>query len=64
MPDFEGQEPPTYHYCRLKITVIPRDKNKPISEELDAYISVYLQEEIRAEGLIRKLPVFTRFLRV
>ena len=33
-------------------------------EELDAYISVYLQEEIRAEGLVRKLPAFTRFLRV
>ena len=27
-------------------------------------MSVYLQEEIRAEGLIRRLPPFTRFLRV
>ncbi len=33
-------------------------------EELRAYVSVYLQEEIRAEGLIRRLPPFTRFLRV
>ena len=33
-------------------------------EELDAYVSVYLQEEIRTEGLVRKLPAFTRFLRV
>lgn len=33
-------------------------------EELEAYISVYLQEEIRAEGLVRKLPAFTRFLRI
>lgn len=33
-------------------------------EELRAYVSVYLQEEIRAEGIIRRLPPFTRFLRV
>jgi len=33
-------------------------------EELRAYVSVYLQEEIRAEGLIRWLPPFSRFLRV
>jgi predicted AAA+ superfamily ATPase len=33
-------------------------------EELRAYVSVYLQEEIRAEGLIRRLPPFSRFLRV
>ncbi len=33
-------------------------------EELRAYVSVYLQEEIRAEGLIRRLPPFARFLRV
>jgi predicted AAA+ superfamily ATPase len=33
-------------------------------EELRAYVSAYLQEEIRAEGLIRRLPPFTRFLRV
>ena len=32
-------------------------------EELNAYISVYLKEEIREEGLVRKLPPFTRFLR-
>ena len=33
-------------------------------EELRAYVSVYLREEIRAEGIIRRLPPFTRFLRV
>jgi predicted AAA+ superfamily ATPase len=33
-------------------------------EELRAYAAVYLQEEIRAEGIIRRLPPFTRFLRV
>ena len=35
MPDFDGQKTPSYHYCRLKITVIPSDKKKPISEELE-----------------------------
>lgn len=33
-------------------------------EELDAYVQTYLKEEIAAEGLIRKLPPFARFLRV
>lgn len=32
-------------------------------EELDAYVNTYLREEIMAEGLIRKLPPFARFLR-
>lgn len=32
-------------------------------EELDAYVNTYLKEEIMAEGLIRKLPPFSRFLR-
>jgi len=32
-------------------------------EELDAYANTYLKEEIMAEGLIRKLPPFSRFLR-
>ena len=31
-------------------------------EELDAYVNTYLKEEIMAEGLIRKLPAFSRFL--
>ena len=33
-------------------------------EELDAYISTYLKEEIMAEGLSRNLPAFNRFLKV
>lgn len=33
-------------------------------EELSAYITTYLQQEIRIEGLIRKLPQFSRFLEV
>jgi uncharacterized protein len=32
-------------------------------EELDAYVNTYLKEEIMAEGLIRNLPLFARFLR-
>lgn len=32
-------------------------------EELDAYVQTYLKEEILAEGLIRKLPPFSRFLK-
>lgn len=33
-------------------------------EELDAYVTTYLYEEIQAEGLVRKLPQFSRFLTV
>lgn len=33
-------------------------------EELYSYVDIYLREEIRAEGLIRKLQPFTRFLKV
>ena len=32
-------------------------------EELNAYVNTYLKEEIMAEGLIRKLPPFSRFLK-
>ena len=33
-------------------------------EDLKSYIETYLREEIQAEGLIRKIPDFHRFLRV
>ncbi|MDY0000586.1 MAG: ATP-binding protein [Polyangia bacterium] len=33
-------------------------------EELHAYCSTYLREEIQSEGLVRKLPQFSRFLTV
>ena len=33
-------------------------------EELDAYVHTYLEEEIRAEGLVKKLPAFSRFLQL
>jgi len=32
-------------------------------EQLDAYVNTYLKEEILAEGLIRRLPPFSRFLK-
>ena len=32
-------------------------------EELGAYVNTYLKEEILAEGLIRRLPPFSRFLK-
>ncbi len=32
-------------------------------EELDAYVNTYLREEIAAEGLVRNLPPFSRFLK-
>lgn len=31
-------------------------------EELNAYVQTYLYEEIQSEGLVRKLPQFSRFL--
>jgi predicted AAA+ superfamily ATPase len=31
-------------------------------EELEAYVGLYLQEEIRAESLVRSIPNFSRFL--
>jgi predicted AAA+ superfamily ATPase len=36
--------------------------NEP-EEELDAYVSTYLYEEIQAESLVRNLPQFSRFLK-
>jgi predicted AAA+ superfamily ATPase len=32
-------------------------------EQLDAYIQTYLNEEIKAEALVRKIPAFVEFLR-
>lgn len=38
--------------------------SKTPDEELYQYVQTYLLEEIRQEGIIRKLPPFTRFLKV
>jgi len=37
--------------------------NNP-EEELHAYVETYLTEEIKAEGAVRQLPAFSRFLKV
>ena len=37
------------------------DSDTP-KEDLQAYVGLYLQEEIRAEGLVRSVPNFSRFL--
>ncbi len=47
------------HYGGLPAVYAGKDPD----EELNAYISVYLKEEIREEGIVRQLPPFTRFLR-
>lgn len=33
-------------------------------EDLDAYVHTYLEEEIKAEALVKKLPAFSRFLQL
>ena len=33
------------------------------ADDLDAYVNTYLREEIQAEGFVRKLPPFARFLK-
>lgn len=32
-------------------------------EELDSYVETYIESEIKSEGLIRKIPAFSRFLK-
>lgn len=39
------------------------DKNNP-SDVLQAYVGLYLKEEIQAEGLVRNLESFSRFLEI
>jgi len=50
---------------RLNIGSMPAvfDSANP-KEDLKAYVGVYLQEEIRAEGLVRSIESFSRFLEV
>lgn len=47
-------------YGGLPVVYQSEDPN----EELNAYVHTYLYEEIQAEGLVRKLPQFSRFLNV
>jgi len=47
----------------LKSGLIPLVLNSPESEEqLNAYITLYLREEVQSEGLVRNLGNFSRFL--
>ena len=39
-------------------------KSEEPEEELSAYVHTYLKEEIQEEALVRKLPQFSRFLKV
>lgn len=49
----------------LKWGSIPLVWNSPDKREtLKAYVQLYLKEEIRAEGFVRNLPAFARFLPV
>ena len=43
-------------------TLPPHYLSKDPDEDLDAYVNLYLTEEIAAEGLARNLPGFARFL--
>lgn len=38
--------------------------SKEPEEDLNAYVHTYLQEEIKAEALVQKLPAFSRFLQL
>ncbi len=50
---------------RLNVGSLPAvfDSPRP-NEDLNAYVGGYLQEEIRAEGLVRSIESFSRFLQV
>jgi predicted AAA+ superfamily ATPase len=50
---------------RLNVGSLPAILDSPdAAEDLRAYVGVYLQEEIRAEGLVRSIESFSRFLEV
>lgn len=47
----------------LRFGGLPQVVNSKMpEEELNAYVDAYLTEEIRAEGFVRNLPAFSRFL--
>ena len=50
---------------RLNVGSLPAVFDSPDSgEDLNAYVGVYLQEEIRAEGLLRSVETFSRLLEI
>lgn len=56
IPDFDLDR-----YLRMGGLPAVYNSNDPL-EELNAYVQTYLYEEIQSEGLVRKLPQFSRFL--
>ncbi|MBP9086716.1 MAG: ATP-binding protein [Kofleriaceae bacterium] len=58
-----GDLPVNWH---LEVGLLPMVVNEPKHARaiLSAYVHTYLKEEIRAEGLVRKVEPFVRFLRV
>jgi len=46
------------------LTLVADSREKLASGLLTAYVATYLEEEIRAEALVRNLGVFSRFLKV
>lgn len=58
IPDFDLQR--YLVYGGLPTVYLGKDPE----EDLYAYVDTYLREEIQAEGWVRKLPAFTRFLQV
>ena len=64
MHPFMAEELPEFDLGRaLRIGLLPlvMDATDP-TDVLDAYASLYLDEEVRAEGLTRNVGAFTRFL--
>lgn len=50
---------------RLNVGSLPAMLDSPHArDDLKAYVGLYLQEEIRAEGLVRSIEAFSRFLEV
>ena len=50
---------------RLEVGSLPAVFDSALPrEDLNAYVGVYLREEIRAEGLVRSIEAFSRFLEV
>lgn len=48
------------HYGGLPMVSLSEEPE----EDLDAYVHTYLEEEIKAEALVQKLPAFSRFLQL
>lgn len=64
-PLVSSEVPPETLHRRLNVGSLPAVLDSPSPhEDLKAYVGVYLQEEIRAEGLVRSIETFSRFLEV